>query len=292
MKQLLILSGKGGTGKTTIAGAFAVMSREAVFADCDVDAADLRLLLEPDKSKTEAYSFSGGVKAVIDPSLCKSCGECARLCRFGAIKRGSTAYEVKTIECEGCGVCEWNCPSNAITLNSAETGEVYLSETPYGTLAHARLLPGAENSGKLVTEVRKRALAAAKAENAKIIIIDGPPGIGCPVIASMTGVDAALIVTEPSLSGMHDLKRAAELISGFGADTYIAVNKYDINPKITDKIIEGAKNVGIALAGLVPYDKTVRDAQRKGQSITEYDIPAAEAVRAIVNKLNEELLKE
>lgn len=267
MKQLLILSGKGGTGKTSITAAFATLANDAILADCDVDAADLHIILKPEI--IESHQFTGGKVAILDNNLCIQCGNCVSLCRFDAVKRNKI-IKIDELACEGCGVCSWNCPTNAIKMQDSISGDYYISKTRYGMMAHAKLLPGAENSGKLVAIVRQNARDLAKEYNKDLIIIDGPPGIGCPVIASMTGVDYVLIVTEPTVSGLHDLMRTIELASNFKVKCSVCINKYDINTNMSDKIAEYLHTNNITLLGKIPYDNSFTKAQRLSQSIIEY----------------------
>jgi MinD superfamily P-loop ATPase len=224
MKQLSILSGKGGTGKTTLTASFAVLAKNAVVADCDVDAPDLHLLLHPEVIKQQ--EFTGSKIAVINKKKCLDWGMCRERCRVNAI---TADLKVDPIACEGCGVCTVVCPSNAVTLTDRNSGYAYLSKTKYGFMSHALLNPSEGNSGKLVTLVRQNAKILAEQKNSDLIIIDGPPGIGCPVIASVTGVDAGLVVTEPTMSGIHDLKRALQLLEHFSVTPLVCVNMYDIN---------------------------------------------------------------
>jgi len=221
MKQITVLSGKGGTGKTTITAAFAVLAKKAVVADCDVDAPNLHMLLHPEILETK--EFRGSKIAVINESKCVKCGACREKCRFDAITQDLT---VDPFSCEGCGACTIVCPVNAVTLTERISGYAYISKIKYGFMAHALLNPGESNSGKLVTLVRQNAKLLAEKEGSNLIIIDGPPGIGCPVIASVTGVDAGLVVTEPTMSGIHDLKRALQLLEHFNVQPFVCVNTY------------------------------------------------------------------
>jgi MinD superfamily P-loop ATPase len=265
MKQLTILSGKGGTGKTTITASFAVLTKNAVVADCDVDAPDLHLLLHPKVIQTQ--EFTGSKVAFIDETKCTKCGLCQGQCRFCAINEG---ISIDRIACEGCGVCAMACPANAITLVEKIAGNAYISKTNYGFMSHALLNPGESNSGKLVTLVRQNAKILAARENSALIIIDGSPGIGCPVIASISGVDACLIVTEPTLSGIHDLERVLQLLKHFNVKPFVCVNMYNINTDNTNKIVSFCKEKEIDVVGTIVFSPEVTQAMVKGKSIVEY----------------------
>ena len=265
MKQLTILSGKGGTGKTTLTASFAVLAKNAIIADCDVDAPDLHMLLHPEVVETQ--EFTGSKVAVIDKTKCLNWGICRRKCRFGAI---TEKFTVDPISCEGCGVCTVVCPSNAATLIERKSGYAYVSKTKYGFMTHALLNPSEGNSGKLVTLVRQNAKNIAKQENSDLIIIDGPPGIGCPVIASVTGVDAGFVVTEPTMSGIHDLKRALQLLEHFSVTPIVCINMYDINLNNTEKILRFCIENKIEVAGKVSFSPKVTEAMVNGKTILEY----------------------
>ncbi len=288
MKELVVISGKGGTGKTSIAASLIKLSGGVVSADCDVDAANLYLVVK--HKVRRATPFRGGKKAVIDQALCTSCGKCAELCRFDAIDNIDSTFRIDKFACEGCGVCAYFCPERAITLLEEDGGEWFLSDTDSGPMVHARLTPGGENSGKLVTIVRNEAKRVAADRGIGTIIVDGAPGIGCPVIASITGADAVLVVVEPTLSGMHDMKRAMELAGYFGVKIMLAVNRCDINEDIAAEIIEYAAGNGIHLAGRVRYDSDVTRAQINGMSVVEYsDGPAASDIRRLWKAVVDEL---
>lgn len=264
MKQLTIISGKGGTGKTTVTAAFAHLADNAVIADCDVDAADLHLILTPDIIRREP--FYGGELPSVDYERCTMCGLCEQHCRFGAIQ----AAKVDPVSCEGCGVCAYVCPEKAISMKERISGNWFLSETREGPMVHARLGIAAENSGKLVSMVRQQAKELAEKEKKNLVIIDGPPGIGCPVIASIGGVDLVLIVTEPTLSGLHDLKRILEVAEHFGIKAYVCINKFDINPENTQLIADYCREKGYEVIGKIPYDPAVTKAMISGLSVVEY----------------------
>ena len=265
MKQLTVLSGKGGTGKTTITASFAVLAKNAVVADCDVDAPDLHMLLHPEIIKTQ--EFKGSKLAVIDKAKCVECGLCREKCRFDAI---TDDMKVDPIACEGCGVCTIICPVNAIKLTERISGHAYISKTKYGFMAHAILSPSESNSGKLVTLVRQNARILTEKENCDLIIIDGPPGIGCPVIASVTGIDAGLVVTEPTMSGIHDFERALQLLKHFNVQPFVCVNMYDINKDNTEKIVGFCEENGIKAVGKITFNPIITEAMVNGKPIVEY----------------------
>ena len=267
MKELVIISGKGGTGKTSIAASFAALAKKAVLADCDVDAADLHLILKPQINHRQ--DFYSGYTARIIPEKCTQCGLCEEYCRFGAIIN-FPQYSVDSISCEGCGVCAYFCPEDAIVMEQPKRGEWFISRTRYGLMVHARLGVAAENSGKLVTLVRMQAKMLAEAQTLDYIIIDGSPGVGCPVISSITGADMVLVVTEATISGRHDLDRIARLTSHFKIPTVICVNKWDINPEITEDIQQDASQKGIKVVGKIRYDEAFTKAQVMGAAVVEY----------------------
>lgn len=259
MKQILVISGKGGTGKTMLASSFAVLDEKKVIADCDVDAADMHLVLAP--KIIEEKDFKGGKKAFIDTGACISCKRCRAECVFEAI---SENYEVDEYLCEGCGLCARICPANAVTLKNTDAGKWFVSATKYGKLIHAELKPGADNSGKLVTLIRKEAEKTAAEEKADYIIIDGPPGTGCPVMASLTGVDTAVVITEPSVSGVHDFKRLMQVIKNFKIKAGLVINKYDINPEKTEELEKEALKNGVQIFGKISFDLMVNDSIIQG----------------------------
>jgi MinD superfamily P-loop ATPase len=288
MKELAVISGKGGTGKTTIMASFAVLAHQAVFADCDVDAADLHLLLHPEIQQRE--EFRSGLTAVIDTEKCTDCGKCRELCRFDAIERSDGSYGVNQFACEGCSVCFHFCPVNAITMQENMSGEWFLSETTYGPMVHAKLGPAEENSGKLVTLVRQHARQIAEEQRKSLILIDGPPGIGCPVISSVTGADAVLVVTEPTLSGGHDLERAVDLTAHFQIPTYVCVNKYDINLQLSEEIKMYCLERGLNVVGEIPYDITTVKALVRQTPVVEYSHgPLAKKITRMWHRIEQEL---
>ncbi|MDA3790553.1 MAG: ATP-binding protein [Desulfobacula sp.] len=278
MRELVILSGKGGTGKTSIAAAFASFSNNVILCDADVDAADLHLLMAPDiQQKTD---FQGGNEAVINPDKCTSCGFCIELCRFDAVK---DTFEIDPIECEGCGVCYDLCPEKAIDFPIKTCGEWYISDTRFGPMVHARLGIAQENSGRLVALVRQEARKIVQKKNVDLILTDGPPGIGCPVIASMSQANAILIVSEPTVSGIHDLTRVGQLAAHFKIPAMVCVNKYDLNFDQTQAIKDLAKEKNIFFTGQIPFDKNFTESMIQGKSIIETDekSQASLAVRKI-----------
>lgn len=269
MKQLVIISGKGGTGKTIISGSLATIARNKVMVDCDVDAANLHLLLHPEIQET--HQFSGGNKAKIMPEKCTGCGECLNVCRFSAIsKTEKEEIIVDPISCEGCAVCFYICPEEAIIMEKSLSGEWFVSQTKYGPFVHAKLGIGEENSGKLVTEVRKKAKEIAEKNNLDLVIIDGPPGLGCPVIASLSGTDLALVVTEPSLSGIHDMERVVQMALHFRTQTACCINKYDINLQNSAQIENWCQKNSIPLIGKIPFNLDVTRSMVQGIPLTEF----------------------
>lgn len=275
MKQIVVISGKGGTGKTSIVASLAALAGTSVLADCDVDAADLHLVVKP--SPVSSHEFIGGKVAVIDGERCTDCGTCSDLCRFDAIAGESEERAVDPIACEGCGVCAWFCPEKAINLVDAVEGEWYTSNTRFGPMVHARLKPAGENSGKLVSLLRSEARSIAGSRNIDTVIIDGSPGIGCPVIASITGADLVLVVTEPTLSGLHDFERVVELTRHFGIPAMVIVNKFDINEANTRRMEALATRLGTGVAGRVRFDPAVTEAQIEGVPLVEHSSNGAAA---------------
>ncbi len=275
MKELVVISGKGGTGKTSLMAAFASLAENKVLCDADVDAADLHLLMNPDV--VERHDFQGGSIAVINPELCTECGLCRDLCKWDAISR---EFNVDSIECEGCGVCVYFCPEKAIDFPVQTCGEWFISDTRFGPMVHARLGIAEENSGKLVTMVRQESTKLAEKKNLDLIITDGPPGIGCPVIASIGGAAAVLIVTEPTVSGIHDMERVVELAGHFNVPAMMCVNKFDLNPEQTAKIEEFAKEKKVSVLGRIPFDPVFTKSMVQGQTIFEYN-EGSETCRAV-----------
>jgi MinD superfamily P-loop ATPase len=264
-KELCVLSGKGGTGKTSLVGALAALIPDKILVDCDVDAPDLHLLLAPEIKNRQ--DFQGGPKAVILPELCTECGRCREVCRFEAISR---EFRVDPLACEGCGVCLHFCPFDAVDFPLTVCGEWFQSETRFGPLVHARLGAGQENSGMLVALIRDKAQQMAREKNSPLILVDGPPGIGCPVISSLTGADGVLFVTEPTLSGWHDLNRIRDLAAHFKIPGMVLINKHDLNREMADRIEVACRDKGIEMAGRLPYDPQVTEAMVRGKTILEW----------------------
>ena len=287
MKQITVISGKGGTGKTTLVGSFAALAENKVIADCDVDAPDLHLLLHPEIIKKE--EFKGLKVAVMDKTKCVECGSCEEACRFNAISVSDNAsgYAVNPARCEGCGACVFVCEQEAITLKERVSGYAFVSKTKYGTMAHAELNIAEEASGKLVTVVRNNAQQVAEGEGCELILIDGAPGIGCPVIASLTGVDLALIVTEPTMSGLHDLERIMDVTRHFGIASVVCINKYDINEENSKRITEFCRQRGIEVVGNIPYDPVVTEAMVAGMPVVEFsEGKVSEAIKDVWKSIN------
>ena len=269
MREIVVISGKGGTGKTSITASFAYIGGEdIVVADCDVDAADMHLLLKPDFKLAE--DFYSGMLAVIDQDVCTGCGKCEQVCRFDAVKVDMWTYSVDPISCEGCGYCSRVCPVDAITNSDLCVGEYYISTIKTkATMVHARLGVAADNSGKLVAQVKNSAREVATQEKKDLIIIDGSPGIGCPVVSSLTGAHFVVLVAEPTVSGIHDLKRVYELVKNFKIDAGCIINKSDINPRITDEIKDFLLTENITLISTLPYDESFTESMTMGKVIME-----------------------
>lgn len=265
MKELVVISGKGGTGKTSIVASFGALAENNVLADCDVDAADLGLLLEPRMRHRE--EFRSSKSAVIDPGRCVRCDTCREVCRYEAI---SGDHVVDKIACEGCGVCVHFCPEEAIELQENVSGQWFVSDTRFGPLVHAKLGIAEENSGKLVAVVRQNAKLLAEKEGLDVILVDGAPGIGCPVISSIAGATAVLVVTEPTLSGIHDMKRVVDLAAHFHIPAFVCVNKFDLNPALTGQVEDFCRQRKLKLMGRIPYDTVVTKAMVQGKTVVEY----------------------
>ncbi len=279
MKQLVILSGKGGTGKTSVAAAFSHLAAEGpdqisvVLADADVDAANLELVLAPRVLMRE--DFWGGQLAIIDQATCTSCGECVDACRFDAIHESSGHYAVDPIACEGCASCVYQCPNGAITMEDQVAGQWFRSESRFGPLFHAELYPAQENSGKLVTMIKQHARLLALDEGHELVIVDGPPGIGCPVISAASGADLALIVAEPSIAGVHDMQRILHTTDHFGVRALVCINKADLYPDGSAEITSFCQDNNYELIGTIPYDIGVTEAMTQGEPVTAYQTNGA-----------------
>jgi len=288
VKELVIISGKGGTGKTSLTASFAVLADRPVIADCDVDAADLHLVLSPQIK--ERHEFRSGRGAVIRRDDCSGCGACLAHCRFDAVKMngkaaGEAAFFIDPVACEGCGVCVRFCPEKAIDFPERLCGEWMVSETRCGPMVHARLGVAAENSGKLVSTVRREARRIAEEHNHPLVIVDGPPGIGCPVIASVTGASIVLVVTEPTVSGEHDLERVLLLTRHFNIPAAVCVNKWDLNAEMAGRIEDKARKAGARVAGRIRYDRAVTLAQMQERAVVEIEAPCNEDVQRIWDNL-------
>ena len=282
IREIVIVSGKGGTGKTSLAAAFAALAKNGILCDADVDAADLHLLMQPEvKERTD---FMGGSKAVINPDLCTGCGTCRTLCRFDAI---SDRYEVDPIRCEGCGVCVDFCPEQAIDFPVQRCGEWYISATRFGPMVHARLGIAEENSGRLVSLVRKETRQLAEERGLELILTDGPPGIGCPVIAAIGGATALVIVVEPTVSGIHDMERVVDLAAHFRVPGLVIVNRYDLNVEMAETIEQLAVQRNLVVLGRVPFDPVFTRSMVQGQTLFEYgeETPTRQVVRDIWAKI-------
>jgi MinD superfamily P-loop ATPase len=297
MKQLVILSGKGGTGKTSLTAAFAHLASrgryagQVILADADVDAANLELVLQP--RLLEEQDFRGGHIAVIDQATCAACGDCVAVCRFDAIHYTDGLYLVDHIACDGCAACVYQCPTESIAMHDQVVGKFYASEGRYGPLYHANLFPGQENSGKLVTLVKQRARLQALDENRELVLVDGPPGIGCPVISAASGADLALIVAEPTVAGVRDMHRALQTVQHFGVRALVCINKADVYPSGTEEIESFCRDNGIQSVGRIPFDLTVTSAMVQGEAVTAFrpDAPASVAISGIWEQVLHSLME-
>lgn len=266
MNEIVILSGKGGTGKTSITAAFATLSDNIILADCDVDAANLYIIMQPENYEEEPYST--GEKAIVDTELCNLCGLCVEYCRFDAMSITQTELKISTTACDGCKLCARVCPQNAISMVANKDSRFYIGTFRNGKMVHARLAPGDDNSGRMVSYVKQRARELRTDNN--ILLIDGPPGIGCPVIASLSGADKVVLVTEPTISGVSDLKRIISLLQKYKCEIFIIVNKHDINELYTNEIFNLAKTQNINFLGKIPYNRIFTEAMINCQSVIEY----------------------
>ncbi|NDY71911.1 (4Fe-4S)-binding protein [Desulfobacter hydrogenophilus] len=287
MKELVILSGKGGTGKTSLTAAFASLAENMMLCDADVDAADLHLIMDPDIQET--HDFAGGYEAKIIPDACTGCGLCMELCRFDAVKpvQGAEIFYIDGLDCEGCGVCADLCPESAITFEEKICGQWFASKTRFGDMIHARLGIAEDNSGRLVALVRDEARKRVIANRIDLLLTDGPPGIGCPVIASIGHANAVLIVTEPTVSGIHDMERVAQLAAHFKMPAMVCINKYDLNPDQAQAIEAIAEKRNMVFVGKLPFDPAFTKAMVQGKSImeTHADSPAATQIKQIWNRV-------
>ncbi len=293
MKEIVVISGKGGTGKTSITASFALIAGNGiVVADCDVDAADMHLLMDPDFA--DATDFTSGELAVIDQDRCSRCGKCARICRFNAIDMVDGRYGIDPASCEGCAYCSRVCPESAITMEPRHAGKLYISTTKAdGPMVHAALATNAENSGRLVAHVKNEAKRIAGESGREIVLVDGSPGIGCPVVSSLSGADYIVIVTEPTVSGFHDLKRINELRNMFHISAGCIINKSDLNREIAEKISRYLKQENIGLIGTIPYDENFTKAMIHGKAIVEYEgSEAAQWLADYWRDITEELQKK
>ena len=293
MRQLVILSGKGGTGKTSVAAAFAALahsdSLRAVLADADVDAANLELVMHP--RTQQVHDFIGGSVAIIDADRCEDCGVCQTVCRFDAITSAGNGYSIDPIACDGCAACVYQCPTRAIRMEPQVVGRWFYSESCYGPLFHAALRPAQENSGKLVTLVKQQARLLALDGAYAVVIVDGPPGIGCPVISAVSGADLALIVTEPTVAGLHDMERATRMTKHFRVPTSVCINKADIYIAGTTQIETYCREQAIPIVGQIPFDEAVIEAMVHGEPVTAYqpNTPASRALSAIWQRVSLQL---
>ena len=294
MKQLVILSGKGGTGKTTVAAALAHLASQElsiVLADADVDAANLELVLDP--TKQEEHGFMGGQLAVINPEKCIACGICADVCRFDAVIPGDAAYRVDSLACEGCASCFYQCPEEAVRMEEQQAGLWFRSDTRFGPLFHAHLFAGQENSGKLVTLVKQQARLQGLDTGAALVVVDGPPGIGCPVISASAGMDLALHVVEPTISGVHDLERIMSTTDHFGVPSLVVINKADLNLARSEEIAAFCAGRSVEVVGRIPYDDVVTEAMVQGRPVTDYTGgPVTEALKEMWSRTRDLILSD
>ena len=292
MKQIVILSGKGGTGKTSLSAAFAHLASSAgknVLVDADVDAANLELLLKAHRIKEEP--FVGGSIAIIEQPRCSSCGTCQEVCRFDAVSLSDGIYTIDPVACDGCAACVYACPEEAITMEKQQAGEWYISETAYGHFYHAHLYPAQENSGKLVALIKRQAQDALEKMAGDLMLVDGPPGIGCPVISAISGADVVLIVTEPSLAGIHDLERVLGTAAYFQVPAWVCINKADLYREGAERIKTICQEMGIPLLGEISYDLTIPRAMTAGEPVTLFapDSEVSREIKVIWDKIQSKL---
>ncbi len=285
MREIVVISGKGGTGKTSVCASLAHLAQNKVICDLDVDAPDLHILLHPEIR--ERAPFVSGNEAAIDPEACRNCGICLSRCRFDAVRKEGGNYSIDPLRCEGCGVCVSLCPAGAIAFPEKECGEWYVSETRFGPFVHAQLHPGQENSGRLVTLLKQKAREIARAHNLDFVLCDGSPGVGCPVISSLSGAHLAVTVVEPTPSGRHDFERVAALCDHFRIPVAILINKADLNPQETEAILRLADEKGYAVAGHLPFNPDVTRAMIQGKALTETNSPLAPALADAWNRILE-----
>ncbi len=288
MKELVIISGKGGSGKTTVSASFASLAKNSVISDCDVDAPNMHILMKPEKTRT--HDFHSGLLAEIDQNKCTFCGLCYEHCRFDAIdkstdKSGKTIYRIDELKCEGCSLCDYVCKANAIKLSTPKRGVWMESDTKYCPMIHALLDAGGENSGKLVSLVKSKARVKARDDNADVLIVDGPPGVGCPVIASISGADLLLLVTEPTQSGKHDMERVIQLADSFKMKVAMCINKWDINPEVSAEIDRVAKENGVMSVGRIRYDESVPRILSEGKIIVEQDGEVSADIKSVWSRV-------
>lgn len=283
MREIVVISGKGGTGKTSVCASFAHLARNKVICDLDVDAPDLHILLQPELRRSEA--FRSGNEAVIDPARCRRCGKCLELCRFDAVRSRDGAYRVEPGLCEGCGVCHALCPAGAIDFPERHCGEWYVSDTRFGPMVHARLFPGQENSGRLVSLLKQQARALAAERGLETMLCDGSPGVGCPVISSLSGATLAVAVVEPTPSGRHDFGRVAELCEHFRIPLAVLINKADLHAEEAAAMAAWARDRGCAVAGSLPFDPTFTEAMVRRRAVTETPSPLADALSAVWDRV-------
>ncbi len=284
VREIAVVSGKGGAGKTTVTASFALLSGRKIVVDADVDAPDLHIILKPEV--LQAHAFKGHKIARINKRLCNECGLCRKLCRFNAI---NDEFSVDEVMCEGCALCYFACPESAVTMEEKESGFWFVAKSKAGIMVHAKLYPGEENSGKLVTQIRRKAKEIAQEENVSLILIDGPPGIGCPVISSTTGVTDVVLVTEPTLSGFHDLRRVVELLKAFNSRMWLIINRFDINVEKSQEMENWALSSGIEFLGRLPTDPNIPTLQAQCKAPVEEDTLSGEMLKEMWEKLTEEV---